>query len=228
MDKPFVAGVTVANAIRLNAAWTDLLDIYFVSELTAADKASIAFQRYQSQLENGEGVGLTDEWVRHCTLQALAAQSLDQALVTGTLAAWVILADFQERPLDSSAFIWAALPENESSVVKSGIFHAQGQYLESIFNGAPLFLKQPDWDAFRARARADRHGMPPPNAPENNASVFSDSERRQWMIDCSICNADSAHKAFKNEPRYDGTKQATWRSDWRLLKGRSRGRIAAL
>ena len=53
---------------------------------------------------------------------------------------------------------------------------------------------------------------------------YSDQERMQWILTTKERNADKAHKLYKLEPRYDGTKQASWRAEWKKIYGRKRGR----
>lgn len=53
---------------------------------------------------------------------------------------------------------------------------------------------------------------------------FSDDERRQWILDYPGQNADVAHREFRELPRWDGTNQAAFRSEWGDLRGKGRGR----
>lgn len=64
----------------------------------------------------------------------------------------------------------------------------------------------------------------PPSANAALPQPYSDEERRSWMRECAVRNADKAHALFKGEPRYDGTKQAEWRTEWRNVRNHSRGR----
>jgi hypothetical protein len=53
---------------------------------------------------------------------------------------------------------------------------------------------------------------------------FSDQERRLWIERTTERNADKAYNQYKHDPRYDGTKQYAWRTEWSEIHGRKRGR----
>ncbi len=219
MQKHFIDGVAVSDAIRLKAAFGALSEIYRQGELTDADRSSPTFRRYQLQMDNGAGVGLDAEWVRHCTLQDLAAQSLGQALRGGHLTGWVVAATFAEIALEPAAFEWAVLPENESQVIKTGIFHTTSQYAGWGFCGATLWLKQLDWEVFRAKADFDRRGIALPQSPD----AFSDDEIKGWIGDCGYTSRNPARKAFMLLERAHGLSGA-FDAHWREIHKRGPGR----
>ena len=219
MQTHFINGAAVLDAIRLADAFAALSEIYRQGDLTDDDRASQAHQRYQDQLESGAGVGLNADWVRHCTLQDLAAQSLDQALRHGGLTAWTIAPTIAEIALAPAAFEWAALPENESQVTKTGVFRATSQYAGWEFNGATLWLKWVDWELFQATAKRDRLGIAMPVQP----SKFSMDEIKSWIGQCSFSDMKSARTNFMLLPRSKGLS-ASFEAVWRESKPRGRGR----
>ena len=75
-----------------------------------------------------------------------------------------------------------------------------------------------DADAVRRHWPASR-----PDDPEF-PGPFNDAERRAWIAAQPHGNGDEAHRRFKAHPRYDGTKQAIFRCEWKDVHGRGRGR----
>lgn len=66
---------------------------------------------------------------------------------------------------------------------------------------------------------ASRADDPEPPEP------FNDAERREWIAAQPLTGGvDAAHRRFKDHPRYDGTKQDTFRIDWRNAHKQGRGR----
>lgn len=64
-------------------------------------------------------------------------------------------------------------------------------------------------------------------SPNMAIERFSDAERHEWIRAQRMMSADAAHKLFKVEPRFDGTKQAAFRKDWSAIKNTTRGRQRA-
>ena len=62
------------------------------------------------------------------------------------------------------------------------------------------------------------------SSPEDKPVPFSDAERREWMVSLAENNADKAHKIFKKHPRFDGTKQLAFRSEWKEVRDTKVGR----
>lgn len=53
---------------------------------------------------------------------------------------------------------------------------------------------------------------------------FSDVERQEWIKAQPMMSADKAHRIYKAEPKFDGTKQDAFRKEWRVIKQTNRGR----
>lgn len=71
----------------------------------------------------------------------------------------------------------------------------------------------------------DPHGVATDLQPAVNDNPFSDKERRDWIASRGQHGgADIAYNEYRRHPRYDGTKQAGFRSDWRATLKPSRGR----
>lgn len=53
---------------------------------------------------------------------------------------------------------------------------------------------------------------------------FTDTERRHWIMEQASMSADNAHKLFRENSRYDGTKQLAFRAEWRAVRQTKQGR----
>lgn len=83
-----------------------------------------------------------------------------------------------------------------------------------VFDADSVRIRWPI-DGARQPGRTDRAAEPAP---------FSDAERRAWIENTPVRNCDEAHRLFKADPRWDGTKQAQFRQEWAALRGAQRGR----
>ncbi len=67
-------------------------------------------------------------------------------------------------------------------------------------------------------------GAPAKAERDAGFSPFTDHERQQWIAEMPLMTADEAHKQYRQHPRFDGTKQAEFRKEWREIKKTRRGR----
>ena len=96
----------------------------------------------------------------------------------------------------------------------------------------PLWILLPDWRAFKQRFISSREGVvwsEPTRQVRHNRLLdapqpFTETERLQWIREQTRMKADDAFKAYRKHPRFDGTKQAAFRADWRKERGTTRGR----
>jgi hypothetical protein len=66
-----------------------------------------------------------------------------------------------------------------------------------------------------AWSRLQGEGKPPP---------FSDAERQEWIRSYPDRNGGDAHRAYRKEARFDGTKQRQFRDEWKEIRQSRRGR----
>jgi hypothetical protein len=130
----------------------------------------------------------------------------------------------RETPSDMALRLLKAFVDQKRRVFRSSRLRLQGHpmvlVLDRLWADAALELGQLAEHDHRWKAV-------PRSTPESQPGAtakYTNEERRQWMLNCPLREADAAHKLFKQEPRYDGTKQAEWRAEWRDVRASKRGR----
>lgn len=85
----------------------------------------------------------------------------------------------------------------------------------------------PEPPNYRVKGTGDFVQPSTPTSLKMAIERFSDAERHEWIRAQRMMSADAAHKLFKVESRFDGTKQAAFRKDWSAIKKTTRGRQKA-
>lgn len=205
-------GPAVADALQLNDCWADL------------HARDLPWPMDEERIEQIKGrtsipwpAAQLDAAIRHTQREDAIARCIISAAESGVLPMWIAPIGEPDRPVAPSALLELGIDS-----LKAGCYRPYNDRDSDLF-GRPLFVKRDHWRAFVAAVTARLTGKSEEAPGELGIQPYTDDERQQWMRDHPGLNADDAHREYRADPRYDGTKQAAWRAEWKRVKGTRRG-----
>ena len=203
-------GIAVADAKRLSECYHELSEGLAALPALDGDRALWEFDWESHAVPDQEDRA---EWIHRRSSNDVALYVIRGAFRDGRLQLWTYLHS-GPAVVDHNE-----LRELTFATFRKGIYLPDNRLIDVGLADRPLWVKNSDWQRFLIGALASRND----NEPELEQLSFSDDERREWMLSHADLSVDEAHRAYKGEPRSDGTKQHEWRTEWRAVIGRSRG-----
>jgi hypothetical protein len=208
--------IAVQNAKGLGTCCQELAAFFTTQELQQGDFVSEQMAAYQAMVTQR-----TQGWV-DVPSEPMALDSFDQE--SQDRIKRFIMSDKAVRRLRAAIIegelpIWRIHDAREVMVTPQRLDPGNIQYgvfktferPEPDMQGALLWVKITDWEKYLA-------------SYTTAVPRFTETERKDWIRNCSNMAGDAAYKKYKHEPRFDGTKQAEFRKEWTAIRGAKRGR----
>jgi hypothetical protein len=206
MYRPYQNGIAVSDAIRIDAAYFQLIPIFKQRGLTEEDRVHPSYLRFRGEADSNPTIQSKLEWVEHCTLMEFAWLSLSDAVTDGRIPVWIVTIQGSEARLDSSMFAAGSWKSEES--IKSGSLIPNGL---SEFQGANLWLKTGDIEQVWLTPIVFNP------SPASNDQVIQWC--RDWIANGKGNGMDNAWKSFKAIPAHCGlSRDDSFRPAWRIAK----------
>lgn len=184
--------IAVADAIRLNDCYNDLSTAFVNWSVVGSDCGHY----YNNTQASADKV----DWVRRLNSRRIAASLIRAAILDKLLPIWIRLANSDELA-DANAITIIT-----NKTLSTGVYLTHN-YPKTFLEGRPLWIKQVEWNLFKAAAICDRFGNEngsngKPSAVANILAIWRDEAHVEFAVERDNVNSTFAKANRLQSPNH--------------------------